>query len=206
VSAWTILRRAVAIAGRVTDAQTGMPLAAALIEITAGPPAYQAALAALSSDPSWPRRPERLDRRLSRPDGMYAFSDLPVGSYALRVSAPQLGSRYGVAVLAAVRVWDTREPSGRVKLDPADAAIAPTRISGQVKAAASGQALAGAKVRLRGDTNIVLTGDDGRYALNGLVAGTPTVEVVAATFATFSQEVTLSAGQQQTVNVALIAA
>jgi hypothetical protein len=202
MSEWTILRRAVAIAGRVTDVLSGGPIAGALIEITNGPAAFISIRNIRATDPAWARQPVRLDRRLSRPDGMYAFSDLPVGNYTLQVSAPSQGSRYGVVTLASVAVTNDREPSGRIKLAAADAALSPTRIRGQVLRADTSppKPAAGAKVRLRGDTTIVLTDAGGNFMLNGLVAGSPMIEVTAKGFKTFTQVVLLKAGQEQVLN------
>lgn len=119
------LRRAVVISGRVTDAVTHAPLAGALVEIVNGPAAFLAQRAPLLRNPQWAQQAERLDRRLTRPDGRYYFMDLPAGLYHLRITLPQPAGRYGETNLTGVRVWATREPNGRVKLDPADATLPP---------------------------------------------------------------------------------
>jgi len=208
MSEWTIVRRAVSIAGMITDAASGRPIADALIELTGGPPAFVAIRTTLARDPAWARQAERLDRRHSRPDGLYAFSDLPPGSYALRVSAPGQGSRYGVTTLPTVVVSNEREPSGRIKLAPADATLAPTRISGRVLRGDTNprRPAIGAQVRLRGDTSVVRSDDDGRFTLSGLTAGTPTLEITAQGYQTFTQAVTLAAGQEQSMNSLVLTA
>ncbi|HEX9374026.1 MAG TPA: carboxypeptidase-like regulatory domain-containing protein [Roseiflexaceae bacterium] len=205
---WTIIRRAVSITGQVTDALTGAPIAGALVEIAQGPPEFQAMLATLASDPGWDRRPERLDRRPCRADGRYAFVGLPVGDYDLRASAPLLGSRYGAATLSKVHVYPATErlPNGRIKLDPADAALSPTRVRGTVRRGGPDAPIARARVRLVGDTNVTLTNDLGEYLLVGLVAGAPTLEVSAKAFVTAYNPITLSAGLEVTLNVVLASA
>lgn len=201
MSELTIIRRAVSIAGMVTDSVTGRPIGGALIEIVTGPAAFLSMRATLARDPAWERQAERLDRRRSRPDGLYAFSDLPPGSYELRVSAPGQGSRYGAASLPAVLVTTEREPSGRIRLAPADAALAPTRLSGRVLRGDTSprQPAVGARVRLRGDTTVVRTAADGRFTLSGLNAGSPTLEVVAQGYQTLTRAVTLTAGQEESL-------
>jgi hypothetical protein len=81
-------------------------------------------------------------------------------------------------------------------------ALQPTRIRGRVTRN-GGQPVVGVKVRLRGDTDIVLTDDDGRYVLAAIVAGKPTIEVTAKTFRPFSQALSLAAGQERIVDVVL---
>lgn len=202
MSEWTIVRRAVAIAGTVTDALSGRPIAGALIAITSGPPAFLAQRAILARDPAWERQAERLDRRRSRRDGLYAFSDLPPGAYELVISAPDEGSRYGTATLPAVAVTSEREPSGRIKLAPADAALAPTRITGRVLRGDTNpqQPALDARARLRGDTNVARADADGRFTLSGISAGSPTLEVTAPGYRTLTLAVTLAAGQEQSLN------
>lgn len=174
------LSRAVALAGQVTDGVSGKPIAGAVVEIV-----------------------DRPERTVSRPDGIFFFLDLPADSYRLRVIAPQLGTRYGTVETDAVQVEDGRDAAGRVKVAKADVKLPPTRIHGQVTRSDNAQPIVGAKVRLRGDTTVVRTDADGRYALTGLVAGNPTLEVSAANFVTASQAVELGAGQDLTVDIAL---
>ena len=69
--AFETFRHRAAIAGRVTDAQTGKPLPGARVAITSGPEVFTAG------------------------DGFYRFLDLPAGTYTLTASLPGSGSRYG---------------------------------------------------------------------------------------------------------------
>lgn len=203
MSEWTLIRRAVSIAGRVSDAVSGAPLGGALIAILDGPPAFVTRAAILAADPARSGRGPGLERAVSRPDGLYFFCNLPAGNYRLQIGAPRLGSRYGEVVLSAVRVFAARSTDGRLRLDQADAALPPTRISGRVTRSDTGQPVARARVRLRGDSAVAETDDDGRFQLNGLVAGSPTIEVTAAGFATFTRASNLGPGQARVVDMAL---
>lgn len=200
---WQLIRHAVSIVGTVTDALSHAPIVGALIEITAGPPAFEARRAALDADPALQQAAERPDRRLSRADGSYFFLDLPAGDYTLKVSAPRLGTRYGTASLAPVHMAEARDEGQRLAPVHVDAALPPTRIRGQVTRSDSGQPVAGAKVRLRGDNRVALTDGDGRYLLSDLVAGAPTVEVSAKHFAGAALPVDLKAGQEQVMDIGL---
>ena len=99
-----VIRHVVSIAGCVRERpSTGIPLshrenerrlAGAIIEIIAGPPAFETLRAAWALDPV--QRNARPDRTSSQADGIYFFTDLPPGAYRLRVSAPEHGSRFGI--------------------------------------------------------------------------------------------------------------
>jgi hypothetical protein len=217
----------VSIAGRVVDGVSKKPLEGALIEIIDGPPEYDQRLAAIKGDPDWWRRPNRPDRTYSRAYGMFVFVDLPDGDYRVRVSLPAQGSRYGVTVLPDPCTVqpppvppESREgeepprwpdpavlgnvPSGAGWYTAAqvNVELPPTRIHGTVKN--KDGALAGAKVRLRGDTNVVRTDAQGFYELTRLVKGNPTVEVTAAGHRTaVSQPIPLGPGQDRECNFVL---
>ena len=98
---------------------------------------------------------------------------------------------------------ETRDERGRIKLDPADVALSPTRIHGQVTRGDSGDAVVGARVRLVGDYRVVRTDARGGDALTDLVASSPTLEVSAVQFKSVRQEVSLQAGQNLNVDVVL---
>jgi hypothetical protein len=217
----------VAIAGVVRDAVSQARIGRALIEIKRGPPKFRAMVQALDADPRWRSRTERLDRTWSQADGLFYFLDLPAGQYRLRVSlvdlssddprlrgslvttppddyrarvnVRQLGTRYRPVEIGPLRTHAHKRHKP-VLIARADVALPPTRIHGTVTANGSDEPVAGARVRLRGDTTVVLTGDDGSYELMPLVAGAPTVEVSAVNYKKASQAVTLAPGQDCVVN------
>jgi hypothetical protein len=185
MTAVEVTRHIVSIAGRVADTVSGAALPGAVVSIVDGP---------------------TLARTHSRADGYYWFLDLPPGVYQLEGAIPRLGSRYGTGRTGTVRVWDTRDPDGRIRLEPADIALPPTRIHGRVTRQADSSPVPSARVRLRGDTAADVTAADGRYAIEGLVAGSPTVEVAAPAVVTALVHVNLTAGQDKVVDIALVQA
>src|SRR5437879_4338055 len=90
------IRHVASIAGAVTDAVSKRRIAGAVAKITDGPPEWKAKLAAASANPDYSKRPNRLDHAVSQSDGVFYFSDLPSGTYRLKVSVPELGTRLGV--------------------------------------------------------------------------------------------------------------
>jgi hypothetical protein len=68
---WEIMRRQVAISGRVVD-EDNKPVAGAQVT-------------------GWEDLEERLDRTLARLDGLYYFLDLPEGRYTLSAIDPRSG-------------------------------------------------------------------------------------------------------------------
>lgn len=197
------IQHRVAVAGTITDSITRKPIPDALVEIRQGPAAYQAKVNILSGDPAWVLLDQRFGRTRSRYDGLFFFLDLSPGNYLLRVSAPQLGSRYGVVEVGPYTVQAGRDANGRVRVTQADVVLSPTRIEGHVTRSDNNQPVAGAQVRLRGAPRTTVTAGDGGYLLSDLVAGNPTVEVSAATFQTIHRTVQLQAGQLHAVNITL---
>jgi hypothetical protein len=196
------IRHVVSIAGAVRDKATQRPIAGALVEIAEGPPAFRALLAAKAANPAWTRRRERLDRVYSRADGAFCFVDLPAGRYRLNVSAPEMGTRYGVVKVENLEVQpDPGE--GRVPVARADVELPPTRIHGTVTDAVTEKPIPGARVRLLGDTVVVKTGDDGAYDLSQQIAGEPTLQVTAPRYKPEARKLKLAAGQERVENPAL---
>lgn len=188
------LRHVASIAGAVQDSASRARLGGALVEITDGPPVFQEMLAAQAGSAAWAQRRERLDRTFSQADGIFFFTDLPAGSYRLRVSAPDWGSRYGVVDTGPIQVQPAPD-SGPVPVAQISVALPPTRIHGVITQAATGQPVAGAQVRLRGDTVTVRSGDSGQFELTTLVKGKPTIEVMASGLQTITRQVELAPGQ-----------
>lgn len=174
----------------------------ALVEILDGPPAFETMRNAQAEDPAWHRLRERIDRTRTQADGVFYFLDLPEGNYNLRISVPEMGTRYGAIEIESVAV--PAAPVGeQVQFANIDVDLSPTRIHGVVQHADTGEPIAGAKVRLRGDTNIIRTNDSGQYDLTRLVAGNPSLEVTAANFEITRQVVPLQPGQDQEITVTL---
>jgi hypothetical protein len=174
----------------------------ALVEILEGPAAFQALLAAKAADPAWTSRLERPDRVYSRSDGLFCFVDLPPGSYRLQVSAPALGTRYGMVEVGPL-VVNAAPDSGPVEVARVNADLPPTRIHGAVTDAVTRKPIPGARVRLLGDTVVVKTGDDGTYDLSQQIAGQPNLEVTAPRYRPEARKLELAAGQERIENLAL---
>jgi hypothetical protein len=197
------IRHVVSIAGVVQDKLTLERIGGALVEITEGPPAFQVMLAAQAADPVWRKRRERLDRAGSQSDGIFTLVDLPAGKYRLRIGAPEMGSRYGVVEAGPIDVQVTPD-AGPVSVAQLVVDLPPTAIHGRITRKVSGKAtpVAGARVRLRGDTTIVRSGEDGQYRLLGLVQGKPTVEVLVAGLPAQTRTVEIKPGQDRQVDFA----
>jgi len=174
----------------------------ALVEILEGPPAFRALLEAQAADPAWSRRPDRPDRVFSQSDGIFCFVDLPPGPYHLRVSVPELGSRYGAVEIGPLDV-KAAPAAGPFPVARADVDLPPTRIHGVVTDAVSGRPMPAARVRLLGDTTVVKTGDDGAYDLSRQIAGAPALQVTALNFQPVTRRLALAAGDDCVADFAL---
>lgn len=89
---WEIMRRQVAISGRVVD-EDNKPVAGAQVTITSKPNEFKRQVEGAVSDveTGWEDLEERLDRTLARLDGLYYFLDLPEGRYTLSAIDPRSG-------------------------------------------------------------------------------------------------------------------
>ena len=160
---WQTFGHRAVIAGRVTQAGSGKPLAGALVQITDGPQAFCAA------------------------DGFYRFQDLPPGQYTLTASLPGTGSRYG-SKSAQVTLADNGQ--GKAVLQNVDLALPATTIQGKVKDQ-SAQAIKLAEVRVQGSGESAWSDAQGNYVLRGVEAGSRRIAVTARGFQKVSETVTL---------------
>jgi hypothetical protein len=128
---WQEIRHQAAIAGRLSDGQTGRPIGGAEIRIIAGPPEFAnlLALLAVQHGDRWPRLRQRLDLTRTADDGHFHFLDLPDGQYTLEASIPGQGSRYGTAQSTA---QVSRNPDTSINLATVNPVIQPTTVSGRV--------------------------------------------------------------------------
>ncbi len=186
-------RHQVAIAGRVTDAQTGSSLGGVRVEITAAPPAFVSLMAskAKQSGERWDKLQQRPDRTRTADDGHFHFLDLPEGKYTLAASLPDCGSRYGSAETKNIAV--KRDADGTITMATADITLPSTTLKGQItrKGAAPGAGVVMAEVRLKGSGEYTFSDADGKYVLNGVQAGNRTVLVSLKGYQPASQTVKL---------------
>lgn len=171
MSEWEIVRHTVAIAGRVTDAQTHKAIGSALVTISDGPRAFTA------------------------PDGHFHFLDLAPGDYMLVASLPGVGARYGQSDEVTVTV--SHDTQGSLVLATADLALLPTTLKGRVTNQ-KGEPVAMAKVRVQGSGERTFSNTEGQYILTGLEVGSRTLRVSAQGYWEALQPVQLGqAGQEQ---------
>ena len=114
-SDWQIIRRQVAIGGRIVD-ENDQPVPGVQVTITAMPKVFkvwmQGAISAAQTD--WDELGERPDRRLSRSDGIYFFLDLPEGKYTLHAIDPRSGNHAETSIAVG---WDKK---GNIDMGQAD--------------------------------------------------------------------------------------
>jgi hypothetical protein len=179
-----IVHRA-ALIGRVLDARTQQPLADAAVAITAGPAAWTARVAALHQG----QPAARPDQTATDRNGQFHWLDLPPGAYTLGASLP--GTRYAAATGTVTLV--------ATALGTLDLVLAPTAVTGVVKAGSPAAPLAMARVRFADSDDVGYTAADGSYTLSPIEVGTArALEVSAQNFITTTRAVTLSQGQTTT--------
>jgi Carboxypeptidase regulatory-like domain len=112
---WEIVRHQVAIGGCVLDA-SNKPIAQAQVTIMSMPEEFSLRVegAARAAGTNWEDLDERLDRALSRMDGIFYFLDLPAGRYTVRAIDPRSGAKDEKSVSV------TRNQDGKVNMAVAD--------------------------------------------------------------------------------------
>jgi hypothetical protein len=85
---WEIIRHKVAICGRVVDEHGGM-VRGVRANIVSMPEVFRSLVTAAASaaEKKWDDLDERLDRTVTRMDGIFYFLDLPAGPYTLSFDA-----------------------------------------------------------------------------------------------------------------------
>lgn len=196
-------RHQVAIAGQVTDSQTGRALAEAQVYIIAAPAQFNHALAlkALQYGGQWEAMPGRPDRTLAAQDGHFHFMDLPDGNYTLEAKQPGLGTRYGIS---KVKITISRDDDGHITMAQADMKLAPTTLKGQVTDETGPVAMA--EVRVVGSGERTFTNEQGNYLLAGLEVGkNRKITISAKGYQAASQVVTFNAaGVIETLDFSLL--
>jgi hypothetical protein len=105
---------------------------------------------------------------------------LPPGQYGLTASLPGSGSRYGTAdIHVTVSRASLPGDPGKITPAPADLALSPTTLKGQVTGTDVRKPLLLAEVRIQGSGERAFTDARGHYLLAGLEVGARTVLVSA---------------------------
>ena len=195
-------RHQVALAGQVTDEQTGRAIRGVRVEITSAPSTFQEWLNERKKQygDRWDSMNEREDRTRTVPDGHFRFIDLPDGQYTLTVSLPGVGSRYSTAQLVVIV---TRDDKGNINMAQADIALPPTTIKGKISEQ-SAESVPMAEVRVKGSGERVFSNSKGEYLMAGLEKGKRTVLVSAQGFKVASQTAQLNTGAVHTLNFTLL--
>jgi Carboxypeptidase regulatory-like domain len=194
------IRHQVAIAGQVSDAQTGRVIPGARVELTplSGPFKNRLVLQALQYGEQWQAMTERADRTQTANDGSFYFLDLADGRYTLTVSLLGAGTRYGLAqsTVAVSRQGD------RIQRATADIALPPTTLKGQITNS-EGAPVVMAKVQMVGSGESTFSDSQGNYLLTGLQSGQRMVTVFAQGYELISQGTPLSQAEVKTLDFTL---
>ena len=194
------IRHQVALAGQVSDAQTGQVIPGARVELTplSGTFKTRIALQALQYGEQWQAMTERPDRTQTANDGSFYFLDLADGRYTLTVSLLGAGTRYGLAqsTVAVSRQGD------RIQRATADMALPATTVKGQITNS-EGAPVVMAKVQIAGSSESNFSDSQGTYLLAGLQSGQRMVTVLAQGYELISQGTPLSQAEVKTLDFTL---
>lgn len=184
-----------ALAGKVIDALTRLPVSGVTVSITAMPPTFSRWLSAraLQHGASWERLSLRPDRVRTAEDGGFCFVDLPDGAYTLSFALAHAGHRYG-PVQRALSV--TRNAQGLVQGPLHEVPLPPTGARGQIKGLVQGTAtvLPLARVRVKDSGEQAYADAEGRFFLTGVEPGTRTLVISASGFQPTTAQAVITEG------------
>lgn len=188
VPVWEMVRRQAAIAGVVTNAQTGKTIAGVKIDCTN---------VALDINKT----------TTTSAEGHFYFMDLPDGDFTVAALLPRAGTRYGTAQLSASV---TRTPQGKINLATANLALPPTAITGHITGPDADDVVVDillAQVNLKGSEDRGFTNGGGIYLLSGVETGTRTLLVKAQGYVPVNQTVVVdTVGAVVTQDILLVKA
>jgi Carboxypeptidase regulatory-like domain len=171
---WTTVERKlthqVAIAGQVSDKETGLTIGNAIVEITAMPEKFKLkrSLQALQYGSAWDGLTKRCDRTVTAADGFFYFIDLPPGSYTLTAFLPGAATRYKPAK-NTVTFPPQQKTSSSPKFALANLILSPSGIRGKVTDM-NNVAIGKVDVKILGSGESTVTTDNGGYQIVGLEA------------------------------------
>lgn len=175
---WEQIRHQVAIAGRITDAQTGKPLGGVRVSLAG-----------------------TVTATLTAPDGHFHFLDLADGSYTLAAALSPKDTRYGAAQLA---VTVARDAHGRLLVATADISLPSTALAGQITDQ-NNAPIWMAQVRVSGSKDLSFSDSQGKYLLSALETGTRTIQAAAQGYQTGLQSIQITnPGSVQTLDFKLL--
>lgn len=166
------LRHQVAIAGQVSDKETGEIISNAIVEITAMPEKFKTlrSLQALQYGEAWERLIKRCDRAITAADGFFYFTDLPPGTYTLTASLPGAATRYKIdQATVTFPPTSKTKTANSPKFALANLFLSPSGIRGKVTDA-NNIAMGKVTVKILGSGESTVTTDKGGYELMGLEA------------------------------------
>ncbi|WP_129729008.1 carboxypeptidase regulatory-like domain-containing protein, partial [Ectobacillus funiculus] len=169
------------LTGSVTDAQTGAPLPGTVVQVFIAGTAVP------------------VKSTLTDPTGLYVINGLNEGEYRVVMSVDNYGSA----------IFQITLGPGEARVLNAALVANPATIQGQVTDMQTGTPIAGAGVVtvIQGSGVIVAstqTDQTGNYVLTGIAPGSYNVVISAANFTSQTVSVNLTAGETETVNVALM--
>ena len=201
--AWQVAHHRVAVGGRVTNSETGLPIYGAEVAITESPEAFKQKLQSASRlhDKRRAAMADRPDRTRTRDDGLFYFLDLPDGNYSFAASLPGSGKRFG---LAQQKATVSRDDKGNTKIAFVNFSLQPTAVKGKITGPRHKSGVVLAEVRVKSSGERTFTDERGQYTVAGIEPGKRVLLVSAQGYRSESQSVTVNEpGTSQTVNLNL---